>query len=113
MAQLYSNENFPYEVVIALREFGHDVLTALDAGNANVAIPDEMVLEFATQNNRILLTLNRWDFVRLHRINTDHAGIIVCTQDDDTMGQAERIHHALVQASHLRGQLIRINRPQK
>lgn len=52
MAFLSANENFPYQVVQALRGLGHDVLTSLEAGNANQSIPDEQVLEFATQNRR-------------------------------------------------------------
>ncbi len=34
MTHLYSDENFPRQVVEALRALGHDVLTALEAGNA-------------------------------------------------------------------------------
>jgi hypothetical protein len=35
VAALYADENFPLEVVEALRRLGHDVLTALEAGQAN------------------------------------------------------------------------------
>jgi len=52
MAFLYANENFPFLVVQALRLLGHDVLTTLEAGNANQSTPDEQVLAFATQNRR-------------------------------------------------------------
>jgi len=34
MARFYSDENFPLQTVVKLRELGHDVVTALDAGNA-------------------------------------------------------------------------------
>ena len=37
------------------------------------------MLQFATQNNRAVLTLNRVDFIKLHRLNPNHAGIIVNT----------------------------------
>ncbi|MBE9036923.1 DUF5615 family PIN-like protein [aff. Roholtiella sp. LEGE 12411] len=47
MARLYTDENFPLPVVEFLRIFGHDVLTAMNAGNANLRIPDENVLAFA------------------------------------------------------------------
>jgi hypothetical protein len=67
MARFYSNENFPMEVVRELRSRGHDVLTATEAGNANVSIPDDQVLAYAIQTERALLTINRWDFVRLHK----------------------------------------------
>ena len=66
MALLYANENFPIQVVQALRALGHDVLTSAEAGNANQSIPDDSVLAFAAQNQRALLTLNKRDFIRLH-----------------------------------------------
>jgi len=61
MASLYANENFPLQVVEALRALGHDVLTSLEAGQANQAIADDRVLAFAAQHGRALLTLNRRD----------------------------------------------------
>lgn len=111
MARLYSNENLPLEVVARLRALGHDVLTSLEAGNANTQIPDQAVLEFAVRNERALLTINRWDFVRLHTEYPNHFGIIVCSQDPDTSGQAERIHRIMEETADLRGQLLRVNRP--
>ena len=113
MALLYSNENFPLQVVQALRHLGHDVLTTLEAGNANQTIPDEAVLSYATQNGRVLLSINKRDFIRLHKTNPDHAGIIICSQDADIAGQAERIHTAINKQQSLAGQLIRIHRPEK
>src|ERR1700674_2094353 len=113
MARLYSNENFPLEGVVALRAKGHDVLTPSEAGNANTAIPDEPVIAYAIQTERALLTINRWDFVRLHKRSPNHFGIIACTQDGDTTGQAERIHAGIESESDLRGKLIRVNRLQK
>ena len=112
MARLYANENFPLEVVRALRTLGHDVLTVREAGNAGQAISDEEVLAFATQSVRAVVTLNRQDFIRLHRFQPDHAGVIVCTFDADTQGQAQRIHEALTQTASLSGNLIRVNRPE-
>jgi hypothetical protein len=44
MARFYSNENFPLLTVVKLRELGHEVVTALEAGNANQRIADEAVL---------------------------------------------------------------------
>lgn len=109
MARLYSNENFPMKVVEALRTRGHDVLTTHQAGESNQSISDDEVLAFA----RAVLTINRRDFIRLHRLSDDHAGIIVCTQDSDVLGQAERIDEAIRLSGALAGQLIRINRPQQ
>ena len=110
MARLYSNENFPLPVVEKLRSFGHDVLTIQEAGKADQALPDDKVLEFATAENRAVLTLNRRHFIRLHQENPRHAGIIVCTVDPDFAGQAERIHKVIGAQSSFYGQVIRVNR---
>lgn len=113
MARFYSNENFPLPTVESLRALGHDVLTIQEAGKADQALPDDKVLKFATAENRILLTLNRRHFIRLHRESTQHAGIVACTVDPDFTGQAERIHTAIAGRGSLNGQLIRVNRPSK
>lgn len=113
MARLYSNENFPLPVVQELRHFGHDVLTVQEAGNANQAVPDDAVLAFATAKSRGVLTLNRRDFIHLHKTQPHHAGIIVCTYDADFVGQAQRIHEAIEAQPGLDGQLLRVNCPQK
>jgi predicted nuclease of predicted toxin-antitoxin system len=111
VARLYANENFPRQVANALAELGHDVLTVLEAGNADKAITDEEVLEFATQNNRAVVTLDRRDFIRLHASHPEHAGIIVCTSDVDINAQAVRIHEAIENNEPLKGKLIRVTRP--
>lgn len=113
MARLYANENFPREVTMGLRDRGHDVLTVQEAGNAGQAVPDTEVLRFATREGRAVLTINRRDFIHLHQRDSGHAGIIVCTQDPDTVGQAERVDLAIASvAPTLAGQLLRVNRPQ-
>ncbi|MGE0610161.1 MAG: DUF5615 family PIN-like protein [Pirellulales bacterium] len=111
MALLYSNENFPRPVVEELRRRGHDVLTVLEAGKADQAISDDEVLKFAASLGRAVLTLNRKHFIRLHREQPLHAGIIVCTYDPDFAGQAARLHAVLQSESRLNGQLLRVNRP--
>ena len=111
MARLYSNENFPLPVVEKLRTLGHDVLTIQEAGKADQAMPDKEVLAFATHENRAVLTLNRLHFIRLHREQAQHAGIIVCTFDPAFEAQAERIHKAIAGQASLAGQLLRVNRP--
>ena len=110
MARLYSNENFPLPAVEKLRALGHDVLTIQETGQADQALPDGSVLEFATRENRAVLTLNRLHFIRLHRQRPDHAGIIVCTFDPDFAAQAGRIHAAIAGQDSLAQQLIRVNR---
>jgi hypothetical protein len=109
-ARLYANENFPLPAVMALRTLGHDVLTSWDTGKANESIPDDQVLCFATENERAVITHNRLDFIRLHRINPDHSGIVVCTVDTNFPALANRIDARLQSVTSLKGQLIRINR---
>lgn len=110
MARIYSNENFPLAAVEALRALGHNVVTSADAGNANRAIPDDDVLRYATQHQRAVLTLNRQDFISLHRRNPNHAGIIVCTFNPDFANLAKKIDAMLQSVTTLDSQLLRVNR---
>lgn len=110
---LYADENFPLDVVKELRNLGHDVLTALEDGKANLLIPDESVLERATELGRVLLTLNRKDFRKLHNQKPNHSGIVICTEDIDFTGQAERIDKALKDSGEIKEQLIKVYRPSK
>lgn len=110
--RFYSNENFPNPVVEFLRAIGHDILTSHDAGLSNRGVPDRSVLEFATREARAILTFNRRDFVRLHTsVATQHAGIIVCSEDRDYERLAERIHNQVKDLSSLAKQLIKVDRP--
>jgi hypothetical protein len=112
LARLYADENFPLPVVEELRRLGHDVLTAVDAGQAGRAIPDDQVLKFAISEDRAILTLNRRHFVRLHAQINQHSGVIVCTLDPDFRAQAIRVHDEIGRVGKLSGMLLRINRPQ-
>lgn len=111
MARLYMDEQFPKVVSQLLREMGHDVLTVQEAGKGNLGIPDEEVLSFAIGENRTVVTLNRDDFVRLHRANPQHCGIIVCTNDPDRSSMATRLNESIVSQKFLQGNLIRVVRP--
>ena len=110
MAKLYADEQFPRQVVEFLRSFSHDVLTAQEAGKANLKIPDLEVLAFAIQENRAVLTLNRYDFIKLHHQQSEHYGIIVCRDDHNWEQLAIRIDREIASRDSLRGQLIRVNR---
>lgn len=96
MLKLYANENFPLETVRILRSLGYDVSTTHEMGKSNLSIPDEDVLAFAIAENRAILTVNRKDFMRLHRLNPLHSGIIVCTKNDDFDNFAHCIHKILL-----------------
>jgi hypothetical protein len=87
MARFYANENFPRRTV--------------------------EVLAFATRASRSVLTLNRRDFIRLHKRGISHTGLIVCTEDMDTAAQAARVHDAVASLPSLADQLVRVNQPSK
>ncbi|MFH1634332.1 MAG: DUF5615 family PIN-like protein [Chloroflexota bacterium] len=82
-----------------------------ETGQANQEFPDEAVLSSASADNRAVLTINRKHFIRLHKISSEHHGIIVSTADRDFIGQANRIHTAIKSCNTLVGKLIRVNRP--
>ena len=113
MARLFADENFPFPTVQALRRLGYDVVTVEDIGRGGQRWSDADVLEFARSNGRMLVTLNRKDFLRLHKSNRVHAGLILCTLDLDFDGQANRIAQALDANPYLIGVVIRVTRPQR
>ena len=110
MTRLYTNENFPLPAVEELRRLGHDVLTLYETGRAGQAMSDPEVLNYARAEGRALVTLNRKHFIRLHREQPEHPGIIVCTIDADFAALARRIHEGIAAQSELTGSLVRINR---
>jgi hypothetical protein len=109
--RFYADENFPLATVVELRRLGHDVLTAFEDGRANKQLSDELVLARSTKLSRMLLTINRKDFKRLHNTTPEHSGILICKQDPDPRGQASRIHDACSSKADVAAQLIRIYRP--
>ena len=111
MASFYADEQFPFQVTELLRNLGHDVLTVQEAGNANQRIPDDLVLAFAVGQERSILTVNRIDFIRLHRRDNQHFGIVVCTNNRNWEQFAARIDEAVRAEESLRGKLIRVVRP--
>ena len=108
---LYADENFPLRVVEELRRLGIDVLTAYEDGRANQSLSDQAILARAIELGRAIVTLNRQDFKRLHVQSSAHAGIIICTEDPDRLGQAQRIVDSIATSEELRGRLIRVYRP--
>lgn len=112
MHLLLADENFSHEVNESLRKLGHDVITLVDLNLAGIGYPDEKVLEKATEIGRCILTFNRRDFIKLHKKNSAHAGIIVCTLNEDWERLAEKIHSTISEKDDLNNQLIRIYRDQ-
>ncbi len=96
--RFYADENFPLAVVI-------------EDGRANKAISDEKVLTRSTKLDRVLLTINRRDFLRLHNSGKEHSGMILCTFDAEFEGRAGRIHETCENSTGLSRKVIRVNRP--
>lgn len=65
-------------LVELLRNAGHDVITAREADL--MAKPDSLVLDYARQSGRLVLTKNSNDFNILHRADPNHPGILVVYQ---------------------------------
>ncbi len=111
MVRFYADEQFPFQVVELLRNLEHDVLTVQEAGNANQRIPDDEVLMFAISQERSILTINRIDFIRLHRRDDNHFGIVVCTNNRNWEQFAERIDGTVRAEESLQRKLVRVVRP--
>lgn len=109
----YSNENFALDMVKMLEKLGHSVITSYDAGQANQAIPDNEVLNYATRNNLVVITFNRDDFIELHNTGIQHSGILICKTDRDYQGQVNFLHKYLQERDSLANRLIRIKKQQK
>lgn len=108
MPRHYANENFPLGCVQELRGLGHDVLTVQDSNRGGC--DDQEVLDYASSENRAVVTFNRRHFIKLHDLQAKHSGIIVCSFDADFAALALRIHEAIENAPALSDTLIRINR---
>lgn len=114
MEKLYADEDFPKPTVLFLRNMGYDVLTVFEAGKANQGIPDSEVLIYAITLERVVLTINRFDFMRLHLHNPIHFGIIVCTLDDNFEALAQRIDKILTEnRGECPAKLLRVYKPDK
>ena len=111
MALLYADENFPAPVVRLLRQLGHDVLTAHEAGQAGQGISDNQVLAFAVGLGRAVLAHNRKHFRDLHNARHSHRGMILCTADPNFASLAERSDVEISMEGDLSTRMIRVNRP--
>ena len=66
-------------LVKLLREASHDVITVNEA--SLMSQPDAIVLAYAKEKNRLLLTFNCDDFEALHQENPRHPGILAVYQN--------------------------------
>ena len=77
--RVYLDEDLSPSIVVLLRQRGVDATSAHEAGNSQ--LEDRAQLEYATREQRALVTRNIVDFVELARdavvTNAHHAGIVV------------------------------------
>lgn len=64
-----------------LQAAGHDIVTVNELNL--MSRPDDVVLEYARQSDRTVLTRNCADFQALHQENPDHSGILAVYQNLD------------------------------
>ncbi len=69
-------------LVSLLRQAGHDLLTINEARLSGS--DDPVVLDYARQEGRLLLTQNCKDFEALHKANRYHPGILAIYQDTNS-----------------------------
>lgn len=77
--RLFFDEHVPQDIADALRNAGHEALSARDAGM--LGEDDDVLLEFATRQGRVFLTAGYSDFARLsvgwNREGKDFPGIVL------------------------------------
>lgn len=81
LALLIDEDTLAKVLVKMLKEADHDVLTVNEVGLSGE--PDEVVLNYARKNQRILLTRNCQDFEELHLENSVHSGIFAVYENQD------------------------------
>jgi hypothetical protein len=93
MFRLYIDEDSgDRDLVQTLRARGVDVITAQEVGM--IERTDAEHLQFATEQDRVLYSFNRGDFLRLHSLyvaeGRTHAGILLARQQHYSVGEQMR-----------------------
>lgn len=78
---LIDEDSLAKYLVNLLKKAGHNVITVQDVNL--MGKPDSVVLDYARENKRVLLTRNCDDFLNLHQINSTHSGILAVYQCAD------------------------------
>lgn len=76
---LIDEDSLAKYLVNLLKKAAHNVITVQDV--KLMGKPDSIVLDYARENKRILLTRNCADFQNLHQANSIHSGILAVYQD--------------------------------
>lgn len=111
MARIYADEHVPVRIVYALRRLGHDVITVRETSlsKSGDAIPDDLILQFAAQQQRIVLTFNEDDVRQLHEQNARHCGIICCNEPaEEAEKKIARRIDAFLKANNMNSRIERL-----
>jgi predicted nuclease of predicted toxin-antitoxin system len=85
--QFHLDEHVAHAVAAGLRRRGIDVTTTADAGL--ISRPDEMHLEFARRERRVIVTQDS-DFLRFAANAVDHFGVVYYPHDARSIGDVIR-----------------------
>ncbi|MFB8788811.1 MAG: DUF5615 family PIN-like protein [Potamolinea sp.] len=94
LALLLDEDSQAKYLVNLLQKAGHDVLTVNEADLMSRS--DSVVLDYARQQERVLLTRNCNDFQELHQAHPVHPGILAVFQNSDLAKNMN--YQAIVQA---------------
>jgi predicted nuclease of predicted toxin-antitoxin system len=103
--RFHLDEQCDPRIAVALRQRGVDVSTAAEAGL--LGAPDEAHMAYAWLQARAIMTHDT-DFLRLHAVGADHAGIVYCSPQARSLGEIVRLlvlMWELLEPSELRGQV--------
>jgi predicted nuclease of predicted toxin-antitoxin system len=84
MIRFHLDENVSNAIAIGLRRQGIDVTTT--AEQSMLSVSDEEQLAFARSQGRVIFTQDD-DFLSLHQLGVNHAGIAYCKQGTRTIGE--------------------------
>ncbi len=116
MTRVYVDENLSGDFVSALKALGHDVVDASDSGAGRT---DSWQFRTALVDQRVIITLDRRDFLYFHRLWTTlhqlgvvreaHPGILVAIQSSSFSLNmwADAVNERLQRGDDLSGHLFR------
>ncbi|MBW4632391.1 MAG: DUF5615 family PIN-like protein [Iphinoe sp. HA4291-MV1] len=85
--RFHLDENVSNAIADGLRRRGIDVTTTPE--QKLISASDEEQLEFSLAEDRVIFTQDT-DFLRLHQIGMNHAGIVYCSQGSRSIGNIIR-----------------------
>ena len=85
--KFHLDENVRNAIAQGLRRRGIDVTTTPE--QSLMGISDEAQLEFAISQGRVIFTQDT-DFLRINQSNTNHLGIVFCSQGNKSIGEIIR-----------------------